>query len=48
MQFYFNTHIIARGDHILYNDKDITNISDTEGFAGNSGGELVSEWDGCR
>lgn len=42
MVFDINTHIVAQGDYILYNDIDEILVNETNGFAANSGGELSS------
>ena len=39
MSFDLNTHIIAVGDQIIYNTDDVITVTETDGFAANSGGK---------
>lgn len=39
MSFDLNTHIIAVGDKITYNTDEEITVTETRGFAANSGGK---------
>lgn len=48
MLFDLNTHIIATGDTIIYNNVDEVSVTETQGFAANSGGLYPSKKSHCE